>query len=268
MDCVTEVCRELQALCRVRTQARNTRIKIHNRLCAMVAGSLGYRSGLNEGERKKMFAAAASEIKRVRKEGISSEFDMVIMNTLRSLDGFDEHEHRIGASMVALAKQLPLQDWMEDEERRGFGWGLLAWIVGETGDLCNYANPAKLWRRMGCAPFSKGGKTQMPSTWRREGGLTSEDWTECGNCRRRRSVSWQVGKNLMMQNRGSYRRRYEEAKSRMREAHPEKSNGYPDSRVDLHAQLMATKLLLKDLWVVWQTRFSRNSVPDFEAATV
>ena len=49
--------------------------------------------------------------------------------------------------MEQLARQLPLQDFVA--ETRGFGLLSYAQIIAECGDLSNYANPAKLWARMG-----------------------------------------------------------------------------------------------------------------------
>ena len=51
--------------------------------------------------------------------------------------------------MMAFAKALPVASFVE--ETRGFGYLGLAQIVAEAGDLSNYANPAKLWKRFGLA---------------------------------------------------------------------------------------------------------------------
>jgi hypothetical protein len=48
-----------------------------------------------------------------------------------------------------LAKQLPIASWVSDI--RGAGLRNLGMIIGETGDLSLYANPAKVWKRMGLA---------------------------------------------------------------------------------------------------------------------
>jgi hypothetical protein len=49
--------------------------------------------------------------------------------------------------MERTAKQLPVWPWAQAV--RGFGPLGLAQIVAECGDLAGYANPAKLWKRMG-----------------------------------------------------------------------------------------------------------------------
>lgn len=83
------------------------------------------------------------------------------------------------------------------ESVKGFSWGGVSMIVGEAGDLSNYANPAKLWKRLGLAPFSKNGVNKCGKTWRQEGGLTAEDWTAFGYSPRRRSVMFQITDSMM-----------------------------------------------------------------------
>jgi hypothetical protein len=54
----------------------------------------------------------------------------------------------------------------------------LATIIAETGDLNNYPNVAKVWKRLGFAPFDGyAGSTWKRDTWRPRK-LTAEEWTE------------------------------------------------------------------------------------------
>lgn len=89
------------------------------------------------------------------------------------------------------AKGLAVASWVKSV--KGFGIGSLAAIVGEAGDLSKYANPAKLWKRLGLAPHD--GKSY--STWRRTGGLSADDWTEAGYSPRRRSTMWNAGAGVI-----------------------------------------------------------------------
>ena len=155
----------------------------------------------------------------------------------------------------------------------------LAIVAAEAGDLCNYANPGKLWKRLGCAPFTDEritGKTLMGSTWKskREGSLDADQWQEFGYSPRRRSISYLFGENIIKNNQdGPYRKRYDEAKAKAVEDHPDwikcskcegtgknkkrtncsncKGTGIVMMRCHLHGMLLATKLLLKHLWVEW-----------------
>jgi hypothetical protein len=49
-------------------------------------------------------------------------------------------------------------------------------VIGETGDLSNYAGVRKVWKRLGLAVY----EGRAYSTWRRKGGLTAEEWTAAG----------------------------------------------------------------------------------------
>jgi hypothetical protein len=122
----------------------------------------------------------------------------------------------------------------------------LGTIIGETGDLSLYANPAKVWKRLGLAPFN--GK--MPSTWRsgKEGKLSSEEWSAIGYSPRRRSVMYVIGESLVKQNDGDYRKRYDEAKAAIAAAHPDYSKG----RCHNHGMLLCVKRLVRDLWKQWR----------------
>lgn len=53
--------------------------------------------------------------------------------------------------LVKLARQLPIYAWAK--EQRGISELSIAAIVGEAGDLGNYSNVGKLWKRMGLAVF-------------------------------------------------------------------------------------------------------------------
>jgi hypothetical protein len=141
--------------------------------------------------------------------------------------------------------------WLNRPEQRGFGALFLAILIGETGDLNTYTNPGKVWRRMGCAPWTfnptgeEGGeKTLMGATWRsgREGKLPASEWEAFGYSPRRRSIAYLVGEGIVKQNgkdsaetakkkreagrdvitvNGPYHQRYTSAKAHAYETHPE-----------------------------------------------
>lgn len=135
-----------------------------------------------------------------------------------------------------LAQQLPVYAWVASI--RGLGALGLAQIVGETGDLANYANPAKVWKRMGLAVI--GGERQRK--------VIGDAALEHGYNPKRRSVMWVIGDSLLKGNRdGEYRTYYLAEKDRQRELHPELS----DMQTHLRAKRHMEKRLLRDLWVVW-----------------
>src|SRR5699024_9665846 len=56
--------------------------------------------------------------------------------------------------MAREAKKLPVAKWVDGI--KGFGIGSLAAVIGETGDLNNYATHSKLWKRLGLAVIDGG----------------------------------------------------------------------------------------------------------------
>lgn len=78
--------------------------------------------------------------------------------------------------MAELAMTLPVYPWIESI--RGAGALGLATIVAEANDLARYSNVAKLWKRLGFAPYDG----LAGSTWKRESwrprALTKQEWIE------------------------------------------------------------------------------------------
>jgi hypothetical protein len=85
-----------------------------------------------------------------------------------------------------LAKKLPIAPWVDNVN--GFGLGSLAAVVGEAGDLGNYSNPAKLWKRMGLAVMGDGQRQRKV-----EGSAAIEH----GYCPPRRSMVWNIGDTVL-----------------------------------------------------------------------
>jgi hypothetical protein len=198
--------RELQ---RQRVTTQKSRIMIDNRLTATVATASGYHAGMEEDERARWFGDAKKLIREVQGEsaietGPRDALAPLIQACSVSIEGFHATEKAYEREMGKLSKQLPVAKWMALTDQRGFGWLSLAIIIGEVGDLSNYDNPGKLWRRMGCAPFESKGKTFMPSTWRsrkkHNGGLSAAEWEELGYCPRRRSVMFVISESLLKGN--------------------------------------------------------------------
>jgi hypothetical protein len=78
------------------------------------------------------------------------------------------------AAMEAIAAQLPVAAWVESIP--GAGILGLALIVAEAGPLDNYANPEKLWKRLGFAPYDgHAGSTWKRETWRPRK-LDKDEW--------------------------------------------------------------------------------------------
>jgi hypothetical protein len=174
-----------------------------NRLKAIVAGTMGYRSGLEKKERLALFKAASARIEQiVRGELPGDEMEDLVKTTRIGIDAFDLMEGNLKATLEDLAKRLPpsIVEWVGKPEQMGFSWLSLAQIVGEAGDLWNYPTHSHLWRRMGCAPWEWNGETHMGSTWRYLKKLPSDQWEQYGYPPRRRSIGYVIGENLMRGN--------------------------------------------------------------------
>jgi len=66
---------------------------------------------------------------------------------LEARAALEPHRAIVEKRMTKLIKELPVYNWAVSV--KGFGPISLAGIIGEAGDLSNYSNPAKLWKRMG-----------------------------------------------------------------------------------------------------------------------
>lgn len=147
------------------------------------------------------------------------------------------------------ASELPVAQWQQGIlGLSGFG---LAVIVGETGDLSNYPNPAKVWKRLGLTPFEKNGVTRAGSTWRIKGGLTNAEWQALGYASRRRAALFAYAAQplFLHQTKGSgyYRAVYDERRKHTKRHRPEWRNGHQ------HADALRymTKRFILDLWSEW-----------------
>lgn len=155
--------------------------------------------------------------------------------------------------IAALVKTLPVWEWAEPIP--GLGEISLGAILGETGDLSNYATVSRVWKRMGLAVVD--GKRQ-----RRVKG--SEEALEHGYSPWRRSVAWVAGDCMIRAGKAKdsdYYVWYAAEKERLREkpwcgkCNPEGVTAPRDHCTDGHihnaAKRHMEKEFLKDLWVWW-----------------
>ncbi len=199
-DELTEICAELQALQRTRAGIIKSRIMAENNRRAFVANTLGYSAGLDEKLRMRMFADADAVIASIVDDDADHRSAVFVRAAELGIASFLHAQKATEKEMLPLVKRTPVAEWVLLPAQKGFGLLSLAVVIGETGDLRLYANPGKLWRRLGCAPWEFGGKTQMGSTWKSRGGLNAEQWSAFGYSPRRRSIAYVIGENLVKQN--------------------------------------------------------------------
>lgn len=142
------------------------------------------------------------------------------------------------------AKKLPV--WPFVEAINGFGPLGLAQIIGETGDLSLYSNPAKVWKRMGLAVID--GRAQ-----RRVAGA---DALKHGYNPVRRAIMFCIGDSLLKKQ-NSYRELYLERKKYEEQKVPDGTKMLWHRR----AQRYVEKRLLRDLWRAWRDLSTYDSHP-------
>lgn len=145
-----------------------------------------------------------------------------------------------------LTEQLPVNAWWTSQ--RGLAFMGLAQIVAIAGDLTRFAWPAKLWKFMSMHVVD--GRAA-----RRARGRASEGQ---GFSPFRRMVMHLIGDALMKQNRGEYRRLYDDRKAMELERLPEGKGrkGWAHARALRYIE----KRVLRDLWRVWRAEHKERCV--------
>jgi hypothetical protein len=128
---------------------------------ALIARFLGFRTDLEPKQRLDLFKRAAALRKAVEKGGEGhfhredhptrdlSALTPIILLSAQSREAWDKHRAQVERQMRKLARSLPVWSWVEPI--KGFGDLGLAIIIGETGDLSNYATKERVWKRLGVA---------------------------------------------------------------------------------------------------------------------
>ena len=260
----TQQLQELQSRRRfcIKSQSRN------DRSCeAFIARYLGYRPDLPEPERKAIWKEAAAMRRMVEKGGEGrhelvdqwtsalSACSPIILNSAVARAAWDKLRHDTERKMRDLAKTLPAWSWVKDVP--GFGALGLGIIMGETGDLANYATKEKVWKRLGLAVID--GERQQRK--RDKDAAAAHGYSPS-----RRAEVWTVADSLFKhQWRGEKNSvpayaiaPYGEVYAR-RKAHTAWSNTIvtPKHR-DNDARRIMTKAVVEDLWRVWHGKPPRE----------
>jgi hypothetical protein len=174
-----------------------------------------------------------------------------------------KREKEYTKTMIALVKQLPIHDWWCSF--KGLDSLGLAAIVAETGDLSDYSNPAKVWRRMGL------------DVWEGEANKNRFAGVNTGYSKRRRMVAFRTANPIIQHRTVPYREVYDQRKTieierdlvGYNKGYVEKHKVFllkhyttskakilagrlPQCIINLRAHRYMTKRLLRDLWVEWQ----------------
>jgi len=202
-------------------------------------------------------------IRRMKATNFSEDIIKTHINNVKKGVVISETEKTYEKQMIKIGKQLPLHDWYcQYEGCSDIGFCLL---MAEIGNLSNYANPAKVWKRMGLSV--NGGRADKNDT---KGQNT-------GYSKRRRMIAHIISSAIIKKH-GHYREVYDQRKSYEIERDQKgeslayieanrskmitqfqspdnkkliKNNQLPKSVIDLRAQRYMIKKLLCDMWVEW-----------------
>lgn len=233
-----ETVAELKALHRKRIYFQKQRLRVYAALGAEIRTALGWSKDLDDKARKKI-ADDAAEI--IEDGGMDTPFEAMILVTLGAVEPIEAAERDCEKQCRKLAKQLPVWQWVQAV--KGFGDGNLAIIVGEAGNLSNYPDKSKLWKRMGLAVID-GRRQGNPGT-----GATAEDWIRHGYNKARRSTAFVLGDCIIKNNRdGAYRAAYLGRKAFEVSRDPD----IKPIAAHRRAQRYMEKRLLRDLWRAWR----------------
>lgn len=220
---------------------------------ALVRRALGFQTMHSEEDRERDSARAAHIVavafagKEQKPEdaaiAAAVEGDLLVVDA--SLEPHRKAREGIEKEMKKLVRELPVYPWAKSVH--GFGDLGLAVIIAEAGDLSSYPTKGHLWKRLGLAPLD--GKAM--STWRREGGLSADEWVEAGYNPRRRAEMYGVVADplfrLQTMVSGPYRAVYDRRRAAAALTHPDWTKGHAHA----DASRVMTKYLLRDLWREW-----------------
>lgn len=261
-----ELCNRIRAKHRERQFWMDQRKRLANALGAFLRRSQGWSKELPDKERKAIETAVNDALdagETFIKKGTDSdlplfvEFRELILESILGRVPFEREEHAALLRMNKLVRQLPVwPSWAKDIH--GLGEASLGTIVGEAGNLSNYATHSKLWKRMGLAVLDGV----------RQGGLKSnasaEKWIAHGYSGQRRSYVFVIGEVMIRG--GTYRAVYDQCKQReidkaaargqTVEPASARTKNDPDhfmsvGHVHNRAKRAMEKKLLRDLWRAW-----------------
>ena len=161
---------------------------------------------------------------------------------------FEDQRKTVEKQLEREAKSLPVAEWVKTVP--GFGWGSLAAVVGEAGDLSAYPKKGHLWKRMGLAVIDGG----------RQRKVAGDAAIDHGYSPVRRSIVWNIGDCLIkaqsarvdketgeiIKPAGPMRQLYDERKAY--ESERVETAGHAHNRAKRYIE----KRLIRDLWNAWR----------------
>lgn len=215
---------------------------------------------LDDDAKKRIKKEIDALLKSARANEGEESLVLLVNETDTARGTFDRLRMKQERLMEKLAVTLPVYAFVESVS--GAGPLGLATILAETGSLSNYPNPAKLWKRLGFAPYDGlAGSTWKRETWRPRA-LTSAEWVEAFFPANRYAMMtqialWILNKQIIAKSKtedgegapnGPYGEIYFKRRAHTAESHPEwtPAHSYRD------AMRIMMKAFLLDLWSEWR----------------
>jgi len=252
---------DIRAQHRERRYAMKIQQKIDRALESFVRiNCTGWTPDADEKMREKFNREVKAIITAARKGQGDARIITLVAATDQGRKPFDAIRKETEANMEGLARELPVFPWIKNVN--GAAELGLATIVAEAGDLSNYPNIAKLWKRLGFAPYDGcAGSTWKRETWRPRA-LTKEEWIANPFSGERYALMIQIAQSLWFkqwmgkaktgngegQPNGPYGEVYAARRKHTASTHPEWSKGHSHS----DAIRIMMKAFLKDLWIQWR----------------
>lgn len=248
---------------------------IVQRISARVVRAIGLDHEATEVSRKAAWTRAERIVRRALQGAEQEESDRDIAAVLAgnlamssvALKPVSAFRDQVEARMRAKAELLPA--FALTQRTPGFKAIGLAVIVGEAGDLSNYATVRKLWRRLGLG-MAPGHEAHAYSTWKRIG-LPTGEWDtpefpgqplRAGYSPKRLGQIYGVVTVplVMMKAKNRYGEIYAARRAHTAITHPTgtitECNADPNRWTPGHshadAQRVMTKALISDLWSEWR----------------
>ncbi len=237
-----DICLQLRELQAHRIATVKAQLRLQNQACALARRYLGWQVDATEKARAKINRAATRLVKQIEKNNtlaLDHPAGPFILATYKARTTIDTYRNNLEKEMKLLAESLPV--WNFWQNIKGVGALGLAIIVGEAGNLSDYANPGKLWKRLGLAP---------PDCYL----MTTKEGKEAKAIpKRRRSAIYTIGDSLIKGNRADgepleYTAVYYARKEYEQERDPEITK----MKAHRRAQRYMEKRLIRNLWQAWQ----------------
>ncbi|MGN6518691.1 MAG: hypothetical protein ACTHK2_04615 [Dokdonella sp.] len=207
-------------------------------VCRRAAGLTPLDTGADKKAKEAMADAAFKALQVGELAGLAMTVLPIASVALDAQASFEKAAKGTERMLAKLALQTPGAEFVASVS--GFGALGLSQIIGEAGDLSNYAGPAKLWKRMGLGLISTGERQRC---------FTDAAKTiEAGYSPRRRSIMFVIGDSLLKKQ-GPYRDLYLRRKLYEQQKKPDGTKMLWHRR----AQRYMEKRLLRDLWRAWRS---------------